>query len=300
MFQRNHCLLLGAAVIVCALRVSATEPLLRQGDTLAIVGGTVIERMQYDGHFEAELQSRRPDWRLRVRNLGWSGDDSHGFARKMFETSSEKGLERMLGDLALAKPTVVLVAYGFAEASNGAGAMERFEPGLRHLAAELQRRDLRLILMRPFVLPGVRTDEYAARIDQAAGTVDRVAEDLQAGVVSVDVSGWSVDDWTLDALTPSGSGYRRMAAHLADALVGPADRGQSADDTAYDADLRRLVVDKNELFFHRHRPQNETYLLLFRKHEQGQNASELAEFDPLVEAADARIWDHVRVRQRSR
>ena len=47
-------------------------------------------------------------------------------------------------------------------------------------------------------------------------------------------------------------------------------------------ELRRKIVRKNELFFHRWRPQNETYLFLFRKHEQGNNAVEIPQFDPLI------------------
>ncbi len=39
--------------------------------------------------------------------------------------------------------------------------------------------------------------------------------------------------------------------------------------------LRRQVVAKNALYFHRYRPQNETYLFLFRKHEQGNHAGEV-------------------------
>ena len=53
--------------------------------------------------------------------------------------------------------------------------------------------------------------------------------------------------------------------------------------------LRSTIARKNELFFHRYRPQNETYLFLFRKHEQGNNAVEIPQFDPLIEAEEARI-----------
>lgn len=53
--------------------------------------------------------------------------------------------------------------------------------------------------------------------------------------------------------------------------------------------LRALVVQKNELYFHRWRPQNITYLFGFRKHEQGNNAAEIAQFDPLIEALEAQI-----------
>ena len=53
--------------------------------------------------------------------------------------------------------------------------------------------------------------------------------------------------------------------------------------------LRSAIRKKNELYFYRWRPQNETYLFGFRKHEQGKNAREVAEFDPLVAAAEAEI-----------
>ncbi len=53
--------------------------------------------------------------------------------------------------------------------------------------------------------------------------------------------------------------------------------------------LRRLIVEKNLLYFHRWRPQNETYLFGFRKQEQGQNAREIPQFDPLVAKAEEEI-----------
>lgn len=53
--------------------------------------------------------------------------------------------------------------------------------------------------------------------------------------------------------------------------------------------LRRAIVRKNELFFYRWRPQNDTYLFLFRKHEQGQNAVEIPKFDPLVAEQDEKV-----------
>jgi hypothetical protein len=53
--------------------------------------------------------------------------------------------------------------------------------------------------------------------------------------------------------------------------------------------LRAAIVEKNQLYFHRWRPQNETYLFGFRKHEQGNNAREIPLFDPLVEAKEKEI-----------
>ena len=49
------------------------------------------------------------------------------------------------------------------------------------------------------------------------------------------------------------------------------------------------MLQKNRLFFHRWRPANETYLFLFRKHEQGQNAKEIPMFDPLIAEKEKEI-----------
>jgi lysophospholipase L1-like esterase len=53
--------------------------------------------------------------------------------------------------------------------------------------------------------------------------------------------------------------------------------------------LRDTVKKKNRLFFHRWRPVNETYLFLFRKHEQGNNAVEIPMFDPLIAEEEKKI-----------
>jgi lysophospholipase L1-like esterase len=53
--------------------------------------------------------------------------------------------------------------------------------------------------------------------------------------------------------------------------------------------LRRAIIEKNRLYFYRWRPQNETYLYGFRKHEQGQNAREIPQFDPLVAKQEEEI-----------
>jgi lysophospholipase L1-like esterase len=53
--------------------------------------------------------------------------------------------------------------------------------------------------------------------------------------------------------------------------------------------LRAAILAKNQLYFHRWRPQNETYLFGFRKQEQGQNAREIPQFDPLVAGKEEEI-----------
>lgn len=72
------------------------------------------------------------------------------------------------------------------------------------------------------------------------------------------------------------------------------DRGPELDQAER---LRRAIVAKNELYFHRWRPQNDTYLYGFRRHEQGKNAAEIPRFDPLIARQEAEIARlHVPVR----
>jgi len=53
--------------------------------------------------------------------------------------------------------------------------------------------------------------------------------------------------------------------------------------------LRELIVRKNFDFFNDWRAQNDTYILGYRKHEQGRNAPEMAEFEKLAEEADGQV-----------
>lgn len=270
----------------------ASEPLLAPQDRLAIVGGTMVERMRGDASLEYELQTRRPEWQLRLRNLGWSGDDTFAFARKVFDPNPEKGFQRLQFDLDLANPTVVLFAYGFAEASNGADAVARMESGLTRLVETTLQKQRKVILMQPFALPGVLAPGYEANIQASQAVIERVAKKFDLPLVRVQCKDF--DDF---GLLPNAAGYRDIGRQLADQLVGPHDPNRAnrpSVDSPYESSLVDKIVEKEELFFHRHRPQNETYLLLFRKHEQGNNAVELEQFDPLVDAADQAIWKQSR------
>jgi hypothetical protein len=53
--------------------------------------------------------------------------------------------------------------------------------------------------------------------------------------------------------------------------------------------LRQAIIAKNQLFFDRWRPQDTRCLFGFRKREQGQNAKEMAQFDPQIAAKEEEI-----------
>jgi lysophospholipase L1-like esterase len=53
--------------------------------------------------------------------------------------------------------------------------------------------------------------------------------------------------------------------------------------------LRALIVQKNFDFFNYWRAQNDTYILGYRRHEQGKNAPEVAQFEKMSQDADVQI-----------
>jgi hypothetical protein len=97
---------------------------------------------------------------------------------------------------------------------------------------------------------------------------------------------------TAKPLTENGvhytrEGYQKLSTKLVQGLGLNPPQISEAELTS----IQKEVLKKDELFFNRWRPQNETYLFGFRKHEQGQNAKEIPMFDPLIDQADAKIQE---------
>ena len=97
---------------------------------------------------------------------------------------------------------------------------------------------------------------------------------------------------TVSGLAPGNHALLIDGNHIATAAAATWENGIDVTlgpDAERAAELVNVIRKKNQLFFHRWRPQNETYLFGFRKHEQGNNAVEIPQFDPLIEAEEKRI-----------
>jgi hypothetical protein len=90
--------------------------------------------------------------------------------------------------------------------------------------------------------------------------------------------------FTLNEIHPTPAGHRFVGEVIARKLGLPA---QKWDDRL--EKIRLLTVEKNRLYFHRWRPENETYIFGFRKKEQGRNAVEIPQFDVLVAEKEGEI-----------
>lgn len=285
-----------ACVVVLAAAAAMAEPVgmpLRDGDRVVFLGDTFVEREGQRGFIEAALVAAHPEASLTFRNLGWSGDTVWAESRGVFDPPA-KGYERTMALVKELAPTVIVIAYGRNEAERGEAGLEAFRGQLTKLCGDLRAAaaggggtspaDVRLVLVTPHPWETADAERRNALLARYADVIRGVAAEQQAGLVDLFGGlGRSATKLTDNGVHLSDAGYVAAAR----AFVA-ASGGKAVDPAGLDR-LRELVVAKNTLFFHRWRPANSTYILLFRKHEQGNNAVEIPRFDPLVAEAEAKV-----------
>jgi lysophospholipase L1-like esterase len=295
----------------------AEQPLtLKDGDTVALVGNTFIEREQRDGYLELALTLAAPDSNVAVRNLGWSGDTVEARARRFFGSNPD-GFQHLLDHVDLVRPTVVLVSYGASEAFDASQAADpgparaSFLAGYVRLLDALAERAPRIAIVTAPPLEAARSPapELARRVNAELGwQAERLRElALERELRFVDLfsslSQLLASDDSPGALTDNGVhltplGYQFVAGEvLAQLGLGAApwetSQTRSRSPASLTPEIERLraaIRAKNDVFFHRHRPQNETYLRGFRKSEQGRHATEIEAFGPLTLEHDRAVF----------
>ncbi|MFG0334347.1 MAG: GDSL-type esterase/lipase family protein [Maioricimonas sp. JB049] len=291
----------------------ADAPLeLRDGDRVVLLGGTLVEREQRFGYWEAALTLAWPDRNVTFRNLGWSGDTVWSESRGIFDPPA-KGYERMLEHVTRLQPTLIIVGYGNAEAFAGADGLDRFLAQYGKLLDDLSGTGARFALLGP--LPPQRLGRehpgdgsYGEKIALYSAAIRELARQRQISFIPLEMPE-TAQPLTNNGIHLNALGYHATAAQIVRGLAGaqraeqitlpppatpwPVEEHLSAASRAQLDDpaeaLRHAIIRKNRLYFHRWRPQNITYLFGFRKHEQGQNAPEVAQFESLVHEVEEEI-----------
>jgi hypothetical protein len=401
---------LPCVLLLLASSLAAAEPRSREkglfefrdGDRVVFLGSAFIERLQNTGYLETMLTAAMPSKNITFRNLGWSGDTVWGDARALFGSRAD-GYKRLLSDVALCKPTVLIVCYGENEAYNGEAGLEEFRRGLSTLLDSLEATGARIVLFGPrqhermppplpdpakynadlrkyndvtsqvakerehtfidlyasvprprirdasrtrtrwvsterltdngaslsihgdyevsqivaasfglsferqiainlstldysttnVVMHQIREDEKGIRIDiEDRSLAWAVSEDMAVGpeirsfLRFTDLTGMLCTINSNDVLIGEFSG---PIVEGLEVMINPTFKGNDTIVGKQIAKLNQAINEKNTLFFHRYRPQNETYLFLFRKHEQGNNAVEIPQFDPLIAELEKKI-----------
>ncbi|MFL2927636.1 MAG: GDSL-type esterase/lipase family protein [Opitutales bacterium] len=265
------------------------------------MGGGLIERARLNGYLESALTlGAGPKVSgLKFRNLGWSGDTVFNDARSYFGKPKE-GRDRLKKIIAEWKPSVVLLNYGAEVAlSSGrawtdestvskrsAGSWDEsvavFLEGYGQMLEEIRKgagddlREIVVVAPPPFENLGSPLPDHLEnnrRLARIRGALQTFAK--KGNVHFVDLFGAmgggklekeaSTKAFTHDGLHFTKHGYRELASQLALGLGYEAIQSDTRTEN-----LRKGIIEKNRLFFHRWRPANETYLYLFRKHEQGE------------------------------
>ena len=357
---------------------------LKDGDRVAFLGDTFVERAIRYGHIETALTARWPDREIVFRNIGWSGDNVGGRARAFFDPV-DAGFENLKNHVQLADPSVVFLSYGAMAAFAGESGLDDFIQSYSKLIETVDTGNRRLVIVSPtpreamghpmpdpkaqnqnlkfytdalrslasrhdipFVdlfntlVPrsvargtraitdnGIHLNDYgyaqaAERIVQALAehsTVKRLSLDKEGRIeeakgLRASVSknskgdlGFELKDERL-SLSPLGGdhsqnlelavanlprGEYRLEYEGKVIATGSAQKWKRGIQLAWEPSndqaeqLRAAINRKNEHFFHQWRPQNETYIRGFRKHEQGQNAADLPKFDPFIKAEEMKI-----------
>jgi hypothetical protein len=274
----------------------AAEPKLALPDSpkIAFVGNTFVERDFQHGYLETRLILANLDKDIVFRNLGWSGDTVRAESRAGFGKPADgfRHLEEYITDL---KPNVILVNYGLSEAFAGPAGLDAFNADLATLLDMLSKDKATIVLlgiMKQEKLPLPMPDPAAqnGNIKLYNGALSKAA--AARGMQFVDT--FDIPDlyaqanpgktFTYNEIHPMPEAYAFAAEQIAKRLGLP---DVKWDDKA--EKIRQVTLAKNELWFHRWRPQNETYIFGFRKGEQGKNAVEIPRFDPLIAEKEAEI-----------
>lgn len=348
--------------------VAAGEPVIRNGDRVALVGAGWVERMQEHEWLETILTSQQPN--VTFRNVGWAGDTVFGDARAVFG-SQQDGFARLCRDIEQAQPTVAILCYGENEAQKGEAELAKFVANYERLLTKLSELKCRSVLLIPRKreaghADAPASDRFNKSFHQYAEAIRTLASKNNLGLVdlenfkanekltrdgiywteqgyiaaSIEVAnqlGYKLAapkfsiDWktktiafestatgkltelqinaksaekAIDVQLKSASGLVPIPFATIELKNAPSEKSEVVvivDGKEYKpgdqvpvfaGQLRNLQVEiakKNQWFFHRFRPQNETYLFLFRKHEQGNNAVEVEQMLPHVESLEKSI-----------
>ncbi|MFK7770087.1 MAG: PVC-type heme-binding CxxCH protein [Mariniblastus sp.] len=269
---------------------------LKDGDRVVLLGSEFIEQQIKFNYLEAALRLQWPKRKLVFRNLGWSGDTPSGIARGYFGYARE-GFSRLVKEIDRIEPTVILICYG------ANAPVDQFESELGKLTAELKTKAASIVLLshpaaedRGEKFADVTAANESRRVNSEAIRKNASANGFRfVDLFTLSNNRMMVSNETLplttDTIRFNEFGYEELSKLVLKSLLPNAKKIDSQDESF--VQLRELVREKNRLYFHRYRPQNETYLRGFRKHEQGQNAKEILEFDALIAQAESRIDAHL-------
>ncbi len=282
---------------------------LTDGDVVAIVGDDLWEQIGRHAVFETQIRLANRDKSLRFRNMAWAGDDVSGQAQALFGETKD-GYERRLSQIKSIAPTQVVVCFGRNEAIDSKWTIDGFIKQYSRFLDDLVHENYRITVALPPL--SLANDTHSSEINENIKNYNAAIQKLcdAKNLPHVELPPIQ-SNYLIDGFRLSSRGLTALSIDWADLFVDFDDKVQQllpssqdwiklseanrsnetliADSSGSIAKIYRLVRQKEDEFFYAIRPQNETYLLLFRKHEQGNNAVDLDAFRELAAKTDIEI-----------
>ena len=271
------------------------------GDTVAILGNGLPDRMQHDGWFETLLQSQLGEQQVRFRNLSASGDRPNSYPRSSGVPSITTYLQHVKAD-------VVFAFFGYSESFDNKPddhQKQLVDFVRRTRGSKANSKSFpRIVLFSPIAHEDTRSpnvpDGKAHNVQLEAYTKATEAAAKEAGVAFVDLFHPSLALFksaaaplTINGIHLTEEGNRQLAEVIAKALLN-----QSVSASGSMESLRTAVLDKDTHWHARYRSRDANDVFGGRStlsFVDGQNNAvvlqhELAMFDVLTANRDERVW----------
>jgi putative heme-binding domain-containing protein len=264
-----------SALVVCSTflalaafgqtRLVAESPKLElaHGDHISIIGNTLADRMQHDGWLETVLHARFPEHELRIRNLGFSGDELTLRLRSSGFGSPDEHLKIHATD-------VVFAFFGYNESYAGEAGLEKFKSDLANFIKRTKEQKYngktnpRVVVFSPIAHENLKDRHLPdgsannPRLKLYTQAMSEVA--ASNGATFVDLFGPTQAAYaeakkplTINGVHLNESGNRKVAEIIDAALFADRARAKASPSEAELQKLRAAVVEKNFYWFNRYR-----------------------------------------------
>ncbi len=230
----------------------------QKGDTVAILGNGLADRMQHDAWTETVLQSELKGLDVSFRNLGFSGDQVDQAPRNRGSITVENYVKHVKAD-------VIFVMFGYNEAFAGVGQADAYRTKLVNLVKTYRGLQSsgetapRFVLFSPIAFEATGNPNYPDGLKQnqalaAFSEATRVAAE-EAGVMFVDLYGptFHMFDSNSDQLTLNGAHLNEEGNRLLSQIIAKSLFGKPVAASKKLSGLRDAVKDKNWNWHNRYR-----------------------------------------------
>ncbi len=234
--------------------IASAQLTLEKGDTIALIGNALPDRMQHDGWLETYIQKANPDKQLVIRNMGFTGDQVASRPRNENFMNSDDYLTHVGAD-------VIFAFFGYNESfsQDPEAFKEQLEKFIDDTRAWKYNGESapQIVLFSPIAREDLGDPNFP---DVADGNKWlSVYTDAMASVArrkkvpfvdlfyaSEDLYKKSDKPLTINTVHLNADGNQAIAGAIVQELFGGADLSNVAD-------LRAAVLDKNWCWFNRYR-----------------------------------------------